>query len=58
MISSMCTFIDFNPDDARYYNKDCVKEIAGTGIKGKDHLVNGTTLKCCLMMGAYFVSIR
>ena len=43
-------FINLNPDDLRYYNKDFVNEISGFLSKktsnGDNYIVNGTTLKC------------
>jgi len=39
-------FINLNPDDLRYYNKDFIKEISGKGKIGEDYIVNGKTLKC------------
>lgn len=39
-------FINLNPDDLRYYNKDFIKEISGKGKIGEDYIVNGKTFKC------------
>ena len=43
-------FINLNPDDLRYYNKDFVNEISGfltkKSSKGENYIVNGKTLTC------------
>jgi predicted ABC-type ATPase/predicted transcriptional regulator len=43
-------FINLNPDDLRYYNKDFVNEISGFLTKkssnGENYIVNGKTLMC------------
>jgi len=43
---SVDNFINLNPDDLRYYNKDFIKEISGKGKIGEDYIVNGKTIKC------------
>ena len=39
-------FINLNPDDLRYYNKNFIEEISGKGKIGEDYIVNGKILKC------------
>jgi len=42
---SQNNFINLNPDDLRYYNKDFVKDIGGNSKNGSDYIVNEKTLK-------------